>query len=289
MVRRLFSAFALVLFVLAAHAQVGTGSLKGKISDAKTNEPLPFVNVVLERGGQQVTGGASDFNGEYFIKPIDPGTYDVVVTYVGYQPQRQEGVVVSSNKITFLDLKLNAGVELKEFEVVQYSVPLIDRDGGASGGTVTREDIAKMPGRSAESIATTVAGTSDAGTGGGISIRGARSENTYYYIDGVKVPAGAGTGLPKSAIEEVQVITGGVPANYGDVTGGLINITTRGPSRNFFGGVEYLTSGYKIGNDITDVVGLDKYAFNQLEASLSGPLLFKKDSLGNKEKPLIGF
>ncbi len=45
----------------------------------------------------------------------------------------------------------------------------------------------------------------------------------------------------------------------------------------------------KSGKDITDVVGLDKYAFNQLEASLSGPILFKKDSLGNKTKPLIGF
>lgn len=289
MVRRLFSAIALCTSVTAAMAQVGTGSLKGKITDNKSNEPLPFVNVVLERGGQQVTGGATDFDGNYFIKPIDPGTYDVLVSYVGYQPYKQVGVVVSSNKITFLDIKLTAGIELKEFEVVQYVVPLIDRDGGASGGTVTREDISRMPGRSAQAIATTVAGTSDAGTGGGISIRGARAENTYYFIDGVKVPAGAGTGLPKSAIEEVQVITGGVPANYGDVTGGLINITTRGPSRNFFGGVDYLTSGYKVGRDITDIVGLDKFAFNQLEASLSGPLLFKKDSLGNKSKPLIGF
>ncbi|MBK9512517.1 MAG: TonB-dependent receptor [Flavobacteriales bacterium] len=248
MVRRLFSSVALsVLSVLALHAQVGTGSLKGKITDKKSSEPLPFVNVVIENRGTQVSGGATDFDGNYFIKPIDPGTYDVVVSYVGYQPYKQTGVVVSSNKITFLDIALNAGVELKEFEVVQYTVPLIDRDGGASGGTVTREDIARMPGRSANSIATTVAGASDAGTGGGISIRGSRSENTYYYIDGVKVPAGAGTGLPKSSIEEVQVITGGVPANYGDVTGGLINITTRGPSRQFFGGLEYLTSGYKSG------------------------------------------
>jgi outer membrane cobalamin receptor len=275
--------------MVSAYAQVGTGTLRGKISDKNTGEPLPFVNVVLERGGSQVTGGASDFDGRYDIKPIEPGTYDLVVTYVGYQPYRMQGVVVSSNRITFQDVPLTPGIELKEFEVVQYSVPLINRDGGASGGTVTREDIAKMPGRTAASIATTVAGASDAGTGGGISIRGARTESTYYYIDGVKVPAGAGTGLPKSAIEEVQVITGGVPANYGDVTGGLINITTRGPSRNFFGGVDYLTSGYKIGSDITDIVGLDKFAFNQVEASLSGPILFKRDTLGNKVKPLIGF
>lgn len=274
---------------VALLAQTGSGSLKGTIKDKKSNEPLPFVNVVVERNGTQVSGGATDFDGGYFIKPLDPGSYDVIVSYVGYQPYKQTGVVITNGKITFLDIGLNQGVELKEFEVVQYVVPLIDKDGGASGGTVTRDQIAKMPGRSANSIATTVAGASDAGTGGGISIRGSRSENTYYYIDGVKVPAGAGTGLPKSAIEEVQVITGGVPANFGDVTGGLINITTRGPSRNFFGGFDYLTSGFKVGSDIKDIVGLDKYAFNQLEASLSGPILFKKDSLGNKTKPLIGF
>src|SRR5436190_4095506 len=290
MVRRLFSSVALSLFsVLAVHAQVGAGSLKGKITDKITGEPLPFVNVVIENRGTQVSGGATDFDGEYFIKPIQPGTYDVIITYVGYQPHKATGVVVNSNTISFLNIQLTAGVELKEFEVVQYTVPLIQRDGGASGGTVTRDQLAKMPGRSANSIATTVAGASDAGTGGGISIRGARTENTYYYIDGVKVPAGAGTGLPKSAIEEVQVITGGVPANYGDVTGGLINITTRGPSRNFFGGVEYLTSGFKTGPDITDVHGLDRFGYNQVEASLSGPILFQKDSVGNKTKPLIGF
>ncbi len=291
MVRRLFSSVALsFIAVLSVHAQVGTGSLKGKVTDKKTGEPLPFVSILIENRGTQVSGGSSDFDGNYFIKPVDPGTYDVVVSYVGYQTMRQTGVVINSNIITFLNLALNsAGIELKDVEVIAYSVPLIQKDGGASGGTVTRDQIAKMPGRSANSIATTVAGASDAGTGGGISIRGSRTENTYYYIDGVKVPAGAGTGLPKSAIEEVQVITGGVPANYGDVTGGLINITTRGPSRTFFGGVEYLTSGYKVGDDITDIIGLDKYAFNQLEASLSGPLLFKRDSVGNKEKPLIGF
>lgn len=290
MLRRLFSTVVLsIVASAAALAQTGSGSLKGKVTDRSSKEPLPFVNVVVERNGTQVSGGATDFDGEYFIKPLDPGTYDVIVSYVGYQPYKQTGVVITNGKISFLDISLNQGVELKEFEVVQYVVPLIDRDGGASGGTVTRDQIAKMPGRSATSIATTVAGASDAGTGGGVSIRGSRTENTYYYIDGVKVPAGAGTGLPKSAIEEVQVITGGVPANFGDVTGGLINITTRGPSRNFFGGVDYLTSGYKVGKDITDIVGLDKYAFNQVEASLSGPILFKKDSLGNKAKPLIGF
>jgi outer membrane receptor protein involved in Fe transport len=290
MLRKLCSATViLICSVLSLKAQVGAGTLQGVVKDKKSGEVLPFVSIVVEHNGARVAGGQSDFDGNYKVSPITPGSYDVTASYVGYQPQKITGVVVNSNKITFQDFDLNSGVELSNVEVIRYKVPLIEKDGGASGATVTRDQIAKMPTRSATGIATTVAGASTAGTGGGVSIRGSRSDNTYYYIDGVKVPAGAGVGLPKSAIEEVQVITGGVPANYGDVTGGLINITTRGPSRNFFGGLEYLTSGYKTGPDITDIVGLDKYAFNQLEASLSGPLFFKKDSLGNKDKPLLGF
>jgi hypothetical protein len=290
MLSRYLSAVAFVLLsVFSANAQVGSGTLQGTVKDKKTGEALPFVSVIVENRGTRVASGSSDFDGNFRITPIEPGTYDVMVSFVGYQPQKLSGVLVNSNKITFINPELTSGVELKEVEVVRYKVPLIDKDGGASGSTVSREQIAKMPARSVNGVATTVAGASDAGTGGGVSIRGARTENTYYYIDGVKVPAGAGIGLPKAAIEEVQVITGGVPANYGDVTGGLVNITTRGPSRSFFGGIDLLSSGFKVGDVVTDVVGLDKYAFNQVEASLSGPIFFKKDSVGNKVKPLLGF
>ncbi len=288
MLRQIFS-FSALLLLTASFAQNGSGSLKGKVTDSATGELLPFVNIVVDNKGTQVGGAATDFDGAYFIKPIPPGTYDVLVSYVGYQQRKVTGVIVNNNKITFLDIKLAAGVELDAFEVIEYTVPLINKDGGASGGTVTREDIARLPGRTVNSITSTVAGTSDAGTGGGISIRGARSENTYYYIDGIKVPAGAGTGLPKSAIQEVQVITGGVPANYGDVTGGVISVTTRGPQRTFSFGIDVLSSGFQLGDDVTDIVGLDNFAFNQVEASVSGPLLFRKDSLGNKTKPLLGF
>ena len=81
-------------------------------------------------------------------------------------------------------------------------------------------------------------------------------------------------------------MTGGVPANFGDVTGGIISITTRGASRTYFGGVEAVTSGVKLGDD---VYGLDNNGFNLFEATLSGPLLMKKDSTGEKTDPILGF
>ncbi|HNU57360.1 MAG TPA: hypothetical protein PKN30_12295, partial [Flavobacteriales bacterium] len=68
MLRRVFSTAVLTVFTsLALFAQTGYGSLKGTIKDKKSNEPLPFVNVVVERNGTQVSGGATDFDGGYFI------------------------------------------------------------------------------------------------------------------------------------------------------------------------------------------------------------------------------
>ena len=226
-------------------AQAGSGTLKGKVTDVETGEPLPFVNVVLFLNGNQVTGGNTDFDGEYTIKPINPGSYDALFSFVGYTPKKVTGVKVTANKIQFVNATLGAGVMMDEAEVIEYTVPLIDRDGGASGGTVTREDIEKLPGRDALAVATTVAGVGTSGTGGGVSIRGARTSSTWYYIDGVKVRGSVA--LPKSAIEEVSVITGGIPANIGDVTGGVISISLRNSSSKWFGGAEVISSGLPCG------------------------------------------
>ncbi len=283
MLRPIALIFAAVLAFGPLTAQVGSGTLKGEIMDLDASEPLPFASVVLFLNGNQVSGTNTDFDGKYTIKPVQPGTYDVLVSFVGYQSQKITGVKITANKIQFVDASLSAGVLMQEAEVVEYTVPLIDKDGGASGGTVTREDIDKMPGRSAASIATTVAGVGTAGTGGGISIRGARPSSTWIYIDGIKVRGSSS--LPKSAIEEVQVVTGGIPANIGDATGGVINISLRNSSSKWFGGGEVISSGLPTEES---AIGFDKFGYNVAEGALSGPILFSKDAEGNKTRPLLG-
>lgn len=275
--------FVFLVFSTTLSAQVGSGTLKGTLTDSETGEPLPFVNIVLTKGERQVTGSATDFDGNYTIKPIPPGSYDVLVSFVGYNSKKIEGVEINNDKITFVDIALDAGVSLETYEVIEYTVPLIDKDGGSSGGTVTREDIQRMPGRSANSIAATVGGVQE--NADGTSIRGAREENTFYYIDGIKIRGN--TNLPKAAIEEVQVMTGGIPASYGDATGGIIAITTRGASSQWFGSIDVLTSGFA--NEDGDGIGLDRYSQTQIEGVISGPLLWKKDAEGNKDRPLLGF
>jgi len=265
-----------ISFVLAASllAFSQSGTLKGKIIDKESGEAIPFCNIVVEVSGAQHGGTTSDFDGNYTIKPLNPGTYDVKATYVGYKPMMVTGVIIRVDKITFLDIEMETtAVTLETFEVIDYKVPLISKDQTSTGATVTSEEIQKMPNRSAQAVATTVGGvySRDGEVG---SIRGQRAENTVYYIDGIRVTGS--TALPESSIEQVSVVLGGIPAQYGDATGGIINVTTRGPSRSFGMGIEAQTSQF-----------LDYYGYNRVGLNLNGPLIKSKDP--NNPVSLLGY
>jgi len=293
--------FLFLTFLLSAsfaYSQTGMGTIKGAVTDKETGEELPFVKVIAFQNGTQKGYASTGLDGKFIIPSLPPGEYDVELRFIGYQTKREEGVVIKSDRYTIRNYDLSVSSEMLDVvEVVHYEVPLIDKDGGASGATVTRDDIAKMSARSATGVAQTVGGVySTEGGGEGVSIRGARNGSTYYYIDGIKVRGSSS--LPKSAIQEVSVITGGVPANYGDLTGGIISITTRGPSAKYFGSAEVVTSGFYFPGDKkvdplgynANVIGLDKYAYNLVEGMISGPLLMKKDSTGKPTgRPILGF
>ena len=251
--------FALIATLLLSVAYVSAqSSLEGKVIDGETAEPIIFGNVALYKNGVLITGTETDFDGNYSFSNIDPGTYDVEASYVGYNAQRQVGVVVLAGKTVKLDFELTSGVLLDEIEIVDYEVPLIEQDNTTTGGVVTSEKIQNLPTKDINALAATTAGISSI-DGGAISVRGSRSNATDYYIDGVRV---SGNLVPQSEIDQMQVITGGIEAQYGDVTGGVISITTKGPSNKFAGGVEVETSEF-----------LDAYGYNLLMAYLSGPIL----------------
>lgn len=252
-----------------------SGALQGKVYDSDTKEPIPFANVAIFSGGDLVTGATTDFDGKYVIKPLTPGNYNVRASFVGYKTKEVSGVIIKNDQIAFQDIDLSVTAEtLDVVEVVEYKVPLISKDKTTSGATVTSEEIQKMPNRSTNSIATTVGGVYSDADGGNISIRGARSSGTVYYIDGMRVIGSLA--LPESAIEQVQVILGGTPARIGDATGGVISVTTKGPSREFGVGIEAQTSQV-----------LDAFGYNRLGLSLQGPLVSKLEN-GSKTS-ILGF
>ncbi len=268
-----------LISILGLNALAQTGEIKGRVLEKGTKEGVPFASVAALLGGSQVQATVTDIDGNYSIKPLNPGKYDVKATSVGYSPFEKTGVIVSTDKISFVDLELGKGaVDLKMVEVSEYSVPLLDKGSPATQKTVTYEDIQAAPVRDVNSIASQSAGVYQRDEGNDLNIRGSRSDATAYYVDGIKV-RGSGVGISNKGTEQITVITGGLPAQYGDVTGGVISVTTRGPSKDFAGGIE--ASSSKL---------FDDYNNNIVSFDLSGPIFTPRDSTGRKSgQPLAGF
>jgi outer membrane receptor for ferrienterochelin and colicin len=176
---------------------------------------------------------------------------------------------------------------LVKFKLSPTRCRLIEKDGG-SKTTLSGADISKMPSRGTTAAVTSIAGVQD-NDGAVGSVRGTRDGSTDTYIDGVKVRGSAS--VPQGAIDQVSVLTGGMPAQYGDVTGGIIAITTKGAARKISGGIELLSSGGIKLNDKNDYL-LDQQGYHLIGANISGPLISikdKSDPEGKAKRPLLGF
>jgi outer membrane receptor protein involved in Fe transport len=258
-----------LLFVTLFLCSIGfavaqSASLQGKVTEAAAGEPVLFASVALYQNGVLKTGTETDFDGNYNFANLDPGSYAVEVSYLGLQTQRVEDITVFEGKVRTVDIVLEeaTGVMLDEVVVREYKVPLVEQDNTTQGGTLTSDQIRNLPTRNINALAATTAGLGSADEGDAITVRGSRSDATNYYVDGMRVQ---GNLIPESEIDQLQVITGGVEARYGDVTGGIISITTKGPSDKFSGGLEAETSQY-----------LDPYNNNLVGVNLSGPILRNK-------------
>jgi hypothetical protein len=258
--------------LLCAGAVFAQTALQGKVTDG--TEPLIGATVKVLKGGEFVRGTITDFNGEFRVAPLDPGSYDVEFSYTGFAVQTVTGVRVIVNQINFVDAVMTSNTVLTTAEVVAFKVPLIEQDKTQGGQTLTSDQIQKMPTRSVNAIVATTAGTTSV-DGGDINIKGSRSNGTNYYIDGIRV---YGNQVPPvQDIEQLQVITGGLGAEYGDVTGGVISVVTKGPASEFHGGIETETS-----------YGLDPYGWLLTTGNISGPIWKKKFSDGSS-RTIVGF
>ncbi|MFM9949168.1 MAG: carboxypeptidase regulatory-like domain-containing protein, partial [Saprospiraceae bacterium] len=261
MVRSLLLFSFFLLFVAGAAAQT---SLSGKVTDKESKEPLIVATVALYKNGVLITGTDTDFDGNYNLGNLDPGTYEVEFSYTGYQPQRIIDVKVLGGKSNKVDAELETGggITLTTVTVTTFKVPLIQQDNTTSGQTITSDQIKNLPTRNINALAALTAGLSSADEGSAVSVRGSRPDATNYYVDGIRIQ---GNLIPESEIDQLQVITGGVEAQYGDVTGGIISITTKGPASKFSGGVEAETSSF-----------LDAFNQNLVGINLSGPIIKNK-------------
>lgn len=160
-------------------------TIEGKVTDSKGASIL-FASVALYQNGSMIRGTEVGMDGRYFFSDIKPGTYDIEASYIGYVAQKHIGLIVKEgfNSLNFQlsddAVLLDLGVEIKA-----YKVPLVATN-YTSTGSITDDKIRKLPTKSVHEIAASSAGISSR-DGSDISVRGSRSSETVYYLDGVRV------------------------------------------------------------------------------------------------------
>lgn len=222
---------AIILLMTAAFASIAqtSGELRGQFKNER-GQPVDFAAVVVFSGETQIAATTTDEKGYYIIKPINAGTYTVKVQHMNYQRLVIENVVVGTTKTKYLEEVLLAQTHLLDsIMIIAPNEPLIDKGKISSGQTLNATAVAASPMRDVVDFVSTTPGVVQRDEGGSINIRGSREGGTQYIIDGIKVIGGLS--IPKSAIEEITILTGGIPAQFGDATGGIVIITTK----SFFG------------------------------------------------------
>ena len=268
--KKLFTFSALILLfslLFTVSAQVGTGKLAGKITDAETGEPLIGANVVIKN---TTLGAAADLEGNYFILNITPGTYEVLFSYVGYSSKTLTEVRVVPGVTYELNVSLTAGLNLDEIVVTDKK--FFEEKSTNTVKVIDASQIQQLPVKGVANIASLQAGVVMADGSGGedgnatINVRGGRGGEVLYIVDGVPqndaLFGGNNSQVSNAAIDQISFQIGGYEAKYGQAQSGIINVTTKSgnPKYNFF--ADALTSQFT-----------DDYGYNLYTASLDGPII----------------
>lgn len=230
----------LAILLTSINSFAAGGKISGKIIDATTKEPLFGANIIIEG---TVLGSASDVNGEYFILNIPPGSYDVKASMIGYSSTIVQGVEVSLNHTTEVNMVLQSTVlELGEELIVAAERPLVEIDQTSTRHFVDAEEISSRPTDQLTEILTTLPGI-DRDAGGELVVRRGSLDQVSFLIDGVRARNPLDfqpyTNVNLSSIQELEIITGGFNAEYGEAQSGVFNIVTKEGSNKIKGYSEF--------------------------------------------------
>ena len=206
-------------------------------------DPLPGVNILID--GTEL-GAASGESGEYFILNIPPGRQTVRYMMIGRKTHVQQKVVIVADFTTTVDVVLEQiSLNAEEEVMVTAERPLIQRDATSTVKVVDAETIVDMPVVDFKDVLVTQAGfTTDAS--GGIHVRGGRTKEILYMIDGIVVKdplLGDFSGsVNQNAIQQMTVISGTFNAEYGQAMSSVVNIVTKEGGGKFHGKFEHISS-----------------------------------------------
>ncbi|MCB0834100.1 MAG: TonB-dependent receptor, partial [Bacteroidetes bacterium] len=265
---------AIAVFLLPALLFAGnTGKITGVVKDKETGDALPGVNVILEG---TTMGAATNAKGEYTILNVPAGVYTVATSMISYAKLTKTNVRVIPDFTTRLDFDLVPTVVSADAVVVIAERPLIQKDQTMTMTVTSSEEIKNLPVRGFQAAANLGVGivvnntrSLDGGTAN-VNIRGGRPNETGVYMDGFQqnnlLTGISSANVPNTAVEEVQVITGGFDAEYGRNQSGIIQVTTKSGSQKYSGSVEFV-------KDPGGLLIAEDYNYNVISAGFGGPVI----------------
>jgi hypothetical protein len=229
--------------------QTTTGSIGGRVTDAST-VALPGASVIVI-SGQGSRSYATDSEGRFFAPYLTPGLYKVRVELAGFASAERSDVEVRLGQRVELSFSLPAGTFAETIEV-KGAAPLIDFSSPSASTTLESSFLGQVPvGRRLGEILYLAPGVSSGGGTGPVnpSISGASGLENQYVVDGIGINeprrgalgvfsddyGALGSGITYDFIDAIQAKTAGGEAEYGQSTGGLVNVITKSGSNEWHG------------------------------------------------------
>lgn len=234
-VKGLLVLFSLLMTTLA-FAQKGT--IKGRIFNSKTNEPLEFANILIQ--GTTI-GSTSDLDGNYIFTGIDPGFKKLVVSLIGFETTLTPEIQVQGNQTTFLDIPVNEATQLLNEFVVKRNISAKKIESPLSVIAIGVQEIEKGAGvnRDVSKLIQTLPGVAVTDPNrNDLIVRGGGPSENVFYLDGIEIPvinhfttqgsSGGSVGIINpDFVQDISFYTGAFPANRTNALSSVMEIRQR--------------------------------------------------------------
>ena len=263
-----------------------TSTLQGTITD---QQALLIAGAEVRITGTSVAAvhtATSDENGLYRIAALPAGTYDLTVSKTGFAVRTFRNLEITLNRTVTFNITLAVGTLTEEVTVVGQ-MPLLETQTSSQGATILPQQIVDMPinGRNYLDLLQLVPGVAlnrqaDVGSDNAVPVLGERGNNTNFLIDGLNnrddLNGGAATQFNQETISEFQVITAGYKAEFGNASGGVVNVVTRSGTDDLHGTASLFHRNNAF--DSSDVSGVDAPFLHRWDYSLAlgGPVVKDK-------------
>lgn len=228
----------LFLLVIPPALMAQKGTIKGRVYNAKTNEPLEFANIVIQ--GTNI-GSTSDLDGNYIFTGIDPGFRQLVVSLIGFQTTLSPEIQVQGNQTVFLDIPVNETSQILNEVVVKRNVNAKKIESPISVITLGVQEIEKSAGvnRDVSKLVQTLPGVAVTDPNrNDLIVRGGGPSENVFYLDGIEIPVinhfttqGSSGGvvgiINPDFVQDISFYTGAFPANRTNALSSVMEIKQR--------------------------------------------------------------